>query len=44
MGHKFDIRHMERLNDPKRLEILDLSKVCSHFELQQDMTLVEIIA
>lgn len=42
MGHKFDIRHMERLNDPKRLELLELSTICCHFELQKDITLVEI--
>ncbi len=42
MGHKFDIRHMERLNDPKRLELLELSTICCHFQLQKDMTLVDI--
>jgi ubiquinone/menaquinone biosynthesis C-methylase UbiE len=42
MGHKFDIGNLERLNDPKRLEILDLQAVISHFRLQKDMTLVDI--
>ena len=42
MSHKFNVEHLDKLNDPKRLEILDLKTVCSHFELQQDMTLVEI--
>ncbi|MEK7396550.1 MAG: class I SAM-dependent methyltransferase [Candidatus Poribacteria bacterium] len=40
--HKFDIRHIDILNDPKRLEILDLNTVCSHFHLQKDMTLIDI--
>jgi ubiquinone/menaquinone biosynthesis C-methylase UbiE len=40
--HKFDIRHIEILNNPKRLEIMDIQKVCSHFNLQNDMTLVDI--
>jgi len=42
MPHKFDIKNIERLNDPKRLEILDLQKVISHFNLQGDITLVDI--
>ena len=42
MGHKFDIRNIGRLNDPKRLEILDLQAVCDHFKLQKDVTLVDI--
>ncbi len=42
MSHKFNVEHLSMLNDPKRLEILDLKKVCNHFGLQQDMTLVEI--
>ena len=42
MSHKFNVEHLDKLNDPKRLEILDLQTVCSHFGLQQDMTLVKI--
>ncbi len=42
MSHKFNVEHLSMLNDPKRLEILDLQMVCSHFLLQKDMTLVEI--
>lgn len=42
MPHKFDITHIERLNNPKRLEILDLQRVISHFGLQRDMTLADI--
>lgn len=42
MSHKFNIKHLDRLNDPKRLELLDLAAVCRHFGLQRDMTLVEI--
>ena len=40
--HKFDISHMDVLNDPKRLEILDLNTVYRHFNLRKDMTLVDI--
>ena len=42
MSHKFNVEHLDKLNDPNRLEILDLQTVCSHFGLQRDMTLVEI--
>jgi ubiquinone/menaquinone biosynthesis C-methylase UbiE len=42
MAHKFDIKNIDKLNNPKRLEILDLNMVCSHFNLQKDMTLVDI--
>jgi ubiquinone/menaquinone biosynthesis C-methylase UbiE len=42
MHHKFDIRHMDILNDPKRLEILNLKAVINHFNLQKDITLVDI--
>lgn len=42
MSHKFDITHIERLNNPKRLEILDLQKVISHFKLEGDIVLVDI--
>lgn len=42
MGHKFNIRNMHVLNDPKRLEILDLHKVINHFKLERDMALVDI--
>ncbi len=42
MAHKFDIRNIDKLNNPKRLEILNLQIVCDHFNLQNDMTLVDI--
>ena len=42
MSHKFNIEHLDRLNDPKRLELLDLAAICRRFGLQKDMTLVEI--
>jgi ubiquinone/menaquinone biosynthesis C-methylase UbiE len=42
MTHKFDIRNIDRLNNPKRLEILDLHKVISHFNLEGNITLVDI--
>jgi len=42
MSHKFNIRNIDRLNNPKRLEILDLQKVISHFKLEGDITLVDI--
>jgi len=42
MSHKFNIRNIDRLNNPKRLEILDLQKVISHFKLEGSITLVDI--
>jgi ubiquinone/menaquinone biosynthesis C-methylase UbiE len=42
MAHKFDIRNIGILNNPKRLEILDLQAVRNHFSLQKDITLVDI--
>jgi len=42
MSHKFNVEHLDRLNDPKRLELLDLAAICRRFGLQKDMTLVEI--
>jgi len=42
MSHKFDIRNIDRLNNPKRLEILDLQKVISHFMLEGSIALVDI--
>jgi hypothetical protein len=32
----------DRLNNPKRLDILDLQKVISHFKLEGDITLADI--
>lgn len=41
-SHKFNVKNMERLNNPKRLEILDLRKVCSHFKLRDQMVLIDV--
>jgi len=42
MSHKFNVEHLDKLNDPRRLELLDLAAICRRFRLQKDMTLVEI--
>ena len=42
MSHKFNIRNIDVLNNPKRLEILDIQTVINYFKLQKDMTLVDI--
>ena len=42
MSHKYNIRNIDVLNNPKRLEILDIQTVINYFKLQKDMTLVDI--
>ncbi|MBD3183755.1 methyltransferase domain-containing protein [Candidatus Poribacteria bacterium] len=42
MPHKFNIENIERLSDPKRLEILDLKKIVVYFGLKGEITLVDI--
>lgn len=42
MAHKFDIRNIGMLNDPRRLELLDLQAVCDYFSLDKDISLVDI--
>ena len=40
--HKFDPEHIDRLNDPKRLELLDVDKICDTLDLDQADILVEV--
>lgn len=41
-AHKFDPRKMERLNDPRRLELLDLDEVVRRFRLPSDAVLADL--
>ena len=41
-SHKFNVRNMDRLNNPKRLKILDVSMICSRFKLQGQIVLTEV--
>lgn len=41
-NHKFDPRHVHSLEDPERLQIMDIRKVVEHFKLKGELILVDI--
>ncbi len=41
-GHKFDVKKLDKLNNPKRLEMIDLNKIVNELELPKEPTLVDI--
>ncbi len=40
--HKFDVSKLEKLNNPERLNILDLSKIITELEIQTNCVFVDV--
>lgn len=41
-GHKFNVKKLEKLNNPERLELIDLEKIIKTLDLPQNPILVDI--
>ena len=41
-GHKFDVKKLEKLNNPKRLEMIELAKIVNELQLSSKSVLVDI--
>jgi ubiquinone/menaquinone biosynthesis C-methylase UbiE len=41
-GHKFDVKKLEKLNNPKRVEMIELGKIINELQLSPNSVLVDI--
>ena len=41
-GHKFDVKKLEKLNNPKRLDMIELGKIVNELQLSSKSVLVDI--
>ncbi|HSQ90468.1 class I SAM-dependent methyltransferase [Romboutsia sp.] len=41
-GHKFDVKKLDKLNNPKRLEMIELGKIVNELQLLSNSVLVDI--
>jgi ubiquinone/menaquinone biosynthesis C-methylase UbiE len=41
-GHKFDVKKLEKLNNPKRLEMIELDKIVENLDLSSNSVLVDV--
>ncbi|MCU9814108.1 hypothetical protein [Paraclostridium sp. AKS73] len=41
-GHKFNIKKLEKLNNPHRIEMIDLEKIVENLKLRDNSLLVDI--
>ena len=41
-GHKFDVKKLEKLNNPKRVDMIELGKIVNELQLSSKSVLVDI--